>query len=176
MDGTYRIGVVIEQGKGTLDEATLDGEFFLKFPHQGALIGRRIKGLPETIAIVDMTANTHGPLLEKTLLAGSASAAVMEDLVAGRHHHVGNELLQRGILFRFGAGHKEMVPRFEKNGKVSRDLGIQAVKRTELVKKGAADDENLFGHGKQDVGSENLRPRMLPDTFHIHFQASRFPD
>ena len=45
MDRPDGIGVVIQQRKGSLNEATLDREFLLKFAHQRALVGGGIKGL-----------------------------------------------------------------------------------------------------------------------------------
>ena len=74
----------------------------------------------------------------------------MEQFLSGGDHDVGDELLERRIFLGLSTRHKEVIAGFEKNRKVPLDLGIQAVERPDLVKKGAADDKDflwgLFGH------------------------------
>ena len=134
MDGADGIGVVVEKGQGALDEGSADREFLLQFAHQGALVGRRIKGLPQPVAVVDVTADADGTFLEQPRLAGSASPAVVEDLVSGGDHHVGNELLEGGIILSLGARSEEMIAGLEKDRQVAADLRVEAVKGAQLVK------------------------------------------
>lgn len=127
------IGVVVEQRKGSLNEATLDREFLLKFTHQRTLVGGGIKGLTQTVAVINVTSDPYGTFLKETLLTGSAAAAVMKELSPGGHNDIGNELLERGILLGLGTGDKEMIPLLQKDGKVSADFGIQAVEGPETI-------------------------------------------
>lgn len=133
MDRPDGIGVVIQQRKGSLNEATLDRKFLLEFAHQRALVGGGIKGLPQTVAVIDVTSDPYGTFLKETLLTGSAAAAVMKELSPGGHNDIGNELLERGILLGLGTGDKEMIPLLQKDGKVSADFGIQAVEGPETI-------------------------------------------
>jgi hypothetical protein len=98
-----------------------------------------------------MATDAYGPLLQQAGLAGTASAAVMQNLITRSHDHIGDQLFHRRILLSLGARHEKMIPRLQKNGKVAVDFGVQPVKGTEFIKKGPADDEDLFG-GRHNLG------------------------
>ena len=145
MDCSDGVGVVIQQGKGPLDEATLDRKFLLEFPHQRPLIRLGIKSLPQPIAVIDMTTYPNRTLFEQTLLSGSAPASVVKEFSPRGHDDIGDKLLERGVLLSLGTWDEKMIPLLQKVGKVSADLGIQSVEGSETIEEGTADDEDLFG-------------------------------
>jgi hypothetical protein len=109
------------------------------------LVGRGIKGLPQPVAVIDVTSDSDGTFLKKSFLSGSAPSAVMKELPPRGHHDIGNELLERGILLSLRPRDEEMIPFLQKDGKVSADLGIEAMEGSKTIEEGTTDNEDLFG-------------------------------
>ena len=111
-----------------------------------------------------MSPDADRPLLEKAGLSGTGAATVMENLIIRCYHDIGNQLLQRGILFSFLARYKEVILRFKKDGEVAGNIGIQALERTQFVKEGTTDDKNLFSgaHGSYINRAEQIQEAEYP--------------
>ena len=124
MDGTDGVGIIIEQSKRTFDESAGNGEFLLQFAQERPLIGRLIKGLSETVTVIDMSPDPDRSLFEKSCFSTSGAPAVVQDQISRSHHDIGNDLFERGILLRLMAGNKKMISRLKESGQIATHVGL----------------------------------------------------
>ncbi len=93
VDRAHRRGVVVQKAREPVGPARRHQELLVEFP---------VKRIAHDVAAVfgvDVAAHADGPQAEEAPLAASIRAAEAEDPAGAHDHGVGNDLLERGVLF-----------------------------------------------------------------------------
>ena len=144
-------GVVIDQSNRPLGEATAEAQLLTDLALHGIVISRLIEMLA-LIRVVYMAADADRRLRHEPLLTGFRTARIMQDASAMPEDRVGDDLLERGILLRRAARHKEVVLLFHKGGKVVIHPPAQTLKTSQAIEKFAFHHQHLFlcfAHGRR---------------------------
>ena len=151
------VRVVVQQRDDVVCEFRLDENFLRDLALHGDIVCLAIEREEPLVAVVHVAPNADAALRDKPLLARLFSPDVMENRVAVHEQHVRDDLLQFRILLRRAARREEVVFACEERGKVAVHVEAEALKCAELVKEGAADDEDVFFfHRPRLPGPENF--------------------
>ena len=143
-------GIVVDQTNGTCVKGTLNGKFFAHLSLDRLLKRLQAEGKECVIFVIDVAADANGSFGNQTLFASLLATNIMKDALSISDHHVWDNLFKGWIGFRAGAGLKTVVLLVQNFGQIAINISAETLKNTQLLKKRAGKNENIFACNRHD--------------------------
>lgn len=116
------------------------------------------------ISIIDVSSDANGSFGNQTLFASFLATHIVKNTFSIGDHYIRNNLFKIRIGFSEGTRHEIVILLIKDDWQIAVNLGTEALKNTQLLKKRAGKNENIFvcnSHNQSRIQKLEFRSQNL---------------